>query len=459
MTRIIRYPHDYSRRLFLQRTAAAGALATGVLTPLWPALSATGDIKKVYPDELLSIEGYTKGKISTGGRITAANVHLVKDLLDPIRIRQITNMGRELEVVATTTDLMRLSPWEYTEATLRNQGQARFDTSGNVTAADGQPWIGGNPFPNPKNALEVFAGQTISWGRHDISLYANKEYDLGPEGTVKYTYQGVWAELAPVGRVSVDPKPYWPGHEDKLRYQSVIVIGPQEYAGASFLSIWDYDQNVFPDLHAYLPQFKRVRRLPSNQRFETLVPGSTLYLSDAWAAGDPFMTWGNYKITGQGPALAGLSGGWNPDHENWEHTTHGGPNGLTFWDTKVELVPESIIVEAEPVKFTRAPISRKKVWFDVRTMLPFCMVTFDRRGEVFRSFDGAYSLYESNGKSFMDGKHPYWSWAHVHVHDIQSDRLTRLEQVREIAGHKTLVNDQSVYDRYLTTAALRSFGK
>lgn len=454
---IRRFPHDYSRRLFMQR-AAAGALATGVLQPLWPALAASGSIDKVYPDELMSIEGYTKGKISTGGRITAANVEAVKDLLDPIRYQQILTMGRELEVVATTTDFMRLSPWEYVEATLRNSGQARFDEKGNVVTQDGKPWIGGNPFPNPKTAVEVFAGLTLSWGRHDISVYANKEYDLSPEGDVKYRYEAVWAELAPVGRITTAPMPYWPGHEDKLRYQSVVVTSPQEFLGTSFLSIWEYDQNLFPDLYAYLPAFKRVRRLPSNQRFETLIPGSTAYLSDAWAAGDPYLTWGNYKITHQGPALASLSGGWNSDHPNWEHKVHGGPKGVSFWDTKVELVPEAIVVEAEPVKYPRAPISRKQVWFDVRTMLPFCMVTYDRQGRVFRSFDAAFSVYEGNGKAFMDGAHPYWSWTHVHNHDVQTNRLTRLEQVKEIAGHKTLVNDQSVYEQYLTTAALRRFG-
>jgi len=41
------------------------------------------------------------------------------------------------------------------------------------------------------------------------------------------------------------------------------------------------------------------------------------------------------------------------DHPNWEHKTHGGPKNNMFWDTTVELVPEAIIVEAEPVKFPR----------------------------------------------------------------------------------------------------------
>ncbi|MFN4231256.1 DUF1329 domain-containing protein [Parvibaculum sp.] len=453
-----RFTHDYSRRLFLSRLAK-GIVSLGVTAPLWKTLAAHGDATGAYPDELLSIETYTKGVISTGGYIDANNVDLVKELLDPIRYRQIKEMGRVLEVVPPTTDIMALSPWEYIEATLKNQGKARFDNTGNVVTLDGDPWIGGNPFPEPGSALEIFAALTLSWGRHDVSVYATKEYDLGPEGFVDYTYESVWAELAPVGRIVVDPKPYWPEFRDKLRFQSVAFTYPNEEKGTSFLNIWPYDQNEFPELYGYLPAFKRIRRFPTNQRFEPLIAGSTMYLSDAWAAGDPLLTWGNYRLVHQGPALAALSEGWEAGHPNWEHKTHGGPNGVSFWDTKVQLVPEALVVEAEPVKFARAPVGKKQVWFDARTMLPFVMVSFDRKGEVFRSFDGAFSLYKKGAEAVMDGAHPYWSWTHVHAHNIQTNRITRLEQVRRITGgHTMMVNDQSAFDRYLTTNALRRLG-
>ena len=138
-----RFTHDYSRRLFLSRLAK-GIVSLGVTAPLWKTLAAHGDATGAYPDELLSIEAYTKGVISTGGYIDANNVDLVKELLDPIRYRQIKEMGRVLEVVPPTTDIMALSPWEYIEATLKNQGKARFDNTGNVVTLDGDPWIGGS---------------------------------------------------------------------------------------------------------------------------------------------------------------------------------------------------------------------------------------------------------------------------------------------------------------------------
>ncbi|HET9692759.1 MAG TPA: DUF1329 domain-containing protein [Steroidobacteraceae bacterium] len=446
------------RRRFLARLAA-GALAPGVLMPLWQAIADSGEITKAYPDELLSLDAYTRGRVAAGTTIDAGNVEVVRDLLDPIRYEQVARMGRRLRVAPTTMEILRLSPWEYVEATLRNQGQATFDARGNVVTRDGKPWIGGNPFPSPSNGLEIFAGLTLSWGRHDASFYATREVDLGPDGSVQFEYQSGWAELSTVARLRVEPKPYWPGHESRLRYQSVFFSAPDDVKGTSFLNVWAYDQSTMPELYGYLPAFRRIRQFPTDQRFEPLIPGSTLYLSDAWAAGDPLHTWGNYRIVGRGPLLAAVSGGWNHAHPNWEHATHGGPKGRSFYDTTVELVPEAIVVEAEPVRFPRAPVSRKRVWFDARTLLPIGMVSYDRRGEPYRSFDGAYGLYEAPGRSVMDGAHPYWSWTHVHVFDIQTGRMTRFEQVREIAGgHAHSVNDARIYDKYLTSAALMRLG-
>ncbi|HET8883552.1 MAG TPA: DUF1329 domain-containing protein [Solimonas sp.] len=456
--RLLRYDHDYSRRHFM-KSLARGVAGAGVLMPLWDAIAQTGEASKAYPDELLSIESYTKGKLKNGDLITAANVDLVRDLLEPIKYQQIKTMGRRLKLAPTTTDITRLSPWEYLEATLKNRGKAQFDKDGNIVVDGGKPWIGGNPFPDAKTGIEIFASITLSWGRHDASFYAIKEYDLGEDGDVRYDYEAGWAEMSPVARVVMEPKPYWPKHQDKLRFQSIFFATPDSAKGTSFLNVWPYDQHSFPDLYGYVPAFKRIRQFPTDQRFEPLIPGSTLYLSDAWTAGDPLYTWGNYKIIGRGPALAAISGGWNAEHPNWEHRTHGGPKGKTFWDTTVELVPEAILVSAEPTGFKRAPVSRKHVWFDARTMLPIAMVTYDRRGEPYHSFDGAYGLYESGTRRFMDGKHPYWSWAHVHAFDIQTGRMTRLEQVKSITGgHATAVNDAALYDRYLTNAALMHLG-
>tara|TARA_R110001583_G_scaffold96582_3_gene240938 strand:- start:4619 stop:5995 length:1377 start_codon:yes stop_codon:yes gene_type:complete len=455
---LLKWSSKMKRRDFLRYGSALSG--GGVLASLWPTIASAGDVTKAYPDELLSIEMYTKGKIKVGDYITADNVDLVKDLLDPAKLKQVTEMGRKLKVVATTTDWMKMGPWEYQEATLSNQGKAQFSSSGNVVTQEGKPWIGGHPFPRNGSALELFAGLTLSWGRHDAELFGMKEYDLNPAGEIDYQYDLVWAELSPVGRLVLEPKPYWPKHMDKLRFNTVVYTYPESQRGASYLNVWSYDQNKLPDLYGYVPHFRRVRQFPTNQRFEPLVPGSALYLSDAWAAGDPLLSWGNYKIIGRQPMLAGVSGGWNSTDDNWEHGVHGGPKGESFFDSVVEMVPEAIVCEAEPTGFPRAPIGKKRVWFDARNQMPLAMVTYDRAGVPFRSFDGCYGQFEDGNKKVLDGSHPYWSWGYFHAYEFQSGRITRAEHVKELrGGHKSSVNDASIYKRYLTQAALARLGR
>ena len=91
-------------------------------------------------------------------------------------------------------------------------------------------------------------------------------------------------------------------------------------------------------------------------------------------------------------------------------------------------------------------------------MLPLSMVSYDRQGQIYRSFDGAFSQYGADS-GLSEAGDPYWSWTRVHAYDIQTNRMTRLEQVKNIdGGYATSVNDEGVYDRYMTRSALRRLG-
>ena len=68
---IRKYDHDYSRRFFMEQ-AAKGIATAGVLGPLWPMIANSADITKAYPDELMSIDAWSKGKIKTGADKGAA---------------------------------------------------------------------------------------------------------------------------------------------------------------------------------------------------------------------------------------------------------------------------------------------------------------------------------------------------------------------------------------------------
>lgn len=454
---IRKFDVDYSRRLFLERTLK-GASAAGVLAPLWPMI-ANGSMEKAYPDELTSVEMYTKGKIKTGDFVTADNVDAVKDLLDPITFQQVKTMGRRIKIVPTVTDPTKLHPNDFLEATLRNRGKAKIGDDGNIYAQSGERWIGGLPFTEAGTGEEAIANLTLSWGRHDYCQYAIRQWDIDPAGAQAYQYDFVWAELQCNARL--DGTVFDKG-EDLLRLQSVWFTAPQDTSGSSFLSVWHYDQNKFPDLHGYLPAFRRVRQFPTNQRFEPLLPGITWFLSDAWAAGDPMMTWGNYKIIERKPMLGAVSDNWAGDKDNWEIGYHGGPKGQTFLDTNFSMCPECIVLEAEPVGYPRAPVGKKRVWIDVRNQQFIAYITYDRRGEMWKSFEPGWSQYSAGGKSVKDGKgNPAWSWTYVLSHDIQANRMSRITHTESTTGgYKSLFSDEGVdvYNKYMTVNAISRLG-
>jgi hypothetical protein len=464
--RIRKYDYDYTRRVFLEKVAKG--VGGGVLAPLWPTIvSSAEDISKAYPDEAISIEANTKGKIKVGDTVDSKNVEHVKHLLDEITFTQIAQHGRKITIAAPTTDVSTMYPYTFFQATLKNAGKAGWDDTGNVVeAATGEPWIGGTPFPDMKNAMEAVANITLSWGRHDLSQYAIRDFDINPDGSRAYQYDLVWTELNTTART--EGSRYFQDKKDMLRYQSVFFTAPQEQAGASFLSPWHYDQRRLPELYGYLPQFRRVRQFPANQRFEPLVPGITLFLSDAWGAGDPMLTWGDTKLVERKPHLASVKGNWRGgEHPNWENTHfHGGPKGLSFMDTVMELVPEVLVVDSSPTGYPRAPVGKKRMWIDARNGMLAGYVTYDRRGEVWKQVDAAFGQ-QIQGDVVNKDKfgYPHWSVAQVHIGDIQSGRMSMLQFAKEVRGGyqsryevKDEAEEVEVYNKFLTQNALARLG-
>lgn len=459
---IRKYDFDYGRRALMEKTAKGAAMA-GVLAPIWPMIANadTPDISKAYPEELTSIEVHTKGKIKPGDTVTADNVEHVAHLLDPIALKQVKEMGRRIKIKESTSDVSKLFEEPFLEATLRNRGKAIVGSDQNIWyEKEGEPWKGGIAFTDPEDGYQALANGTLSWGRHDYSQYAIPDWDISPDGSIAYQYDFVWSELQVTGRP--DGKVF-NNETDKTRYQSVWFTAPNEQSGTSFLSTWYYDQRKFPDLIGYLPAFKRVREYPSSQRFEPLVPGVTFFLSDAWAAGDPLATWGNYKIVERKPMLGAIQDNWYPEDDNWLAPTHGGGKGNTFWDTTMELIPECIVMEAEPTQYPRSPVGKKRVWIDVRNQEFCAYVTYDRKGELWKSFEPGLSQYKTDKHEQKTAKgHTLWTWTYVMSHDVQTNRMSRIRQAKEVAGgYKSawdIDSDVDVYNKYLTSQAMRRLG-
>jgi hypothetical protein len=364
---LIKYSDGWTRRHFLEQLGK-GVFAAGILSPLIDVMGKNGNCEAAYPPELLSIESYTKGKLKPGDVLSADNVDMVKDLLDPAAYWQIKHDGRLVDLAPTETDMTRLMPLPYLKATLANQGKHKILPDGNVYTLDGKPWIGGNPFPQPQSPAEVLWANNLSWGKHDTQTHPVFEFDTDGDGNILYEYASCSVEWQTVGRLTLDPHPYMQGHEHQLRIAAGTMVAPKDVAGTGFLQVWAYDQRKLPGFYVYQPTTKRVRSYPVDQRFEPLFPGNTAFTTETYMAGDPLLTWGNFKLVGKGPLLAGPHHNADLDQPNWIHRTCGGKSGVKYWRTRMELLPETYIVELEPIAYPRAPISKKRIWFDARTL-------------------------------------------------------------------------------------------
>ena len=456
----LKYGKQYTRRHFLE--AAGKKLAgAGMLAPLWDVIARDGNVRKAYPDEALSIEHYSNGAIKPDGVLDASNVQAVKHMLDPVCYFEIAQQGRVFTIKEPETDVMRLAPPPYLEATLRNKGKAQLDAKGNVVAPGGGPWIGGHPFPEGDDAYKIAVGHALNWSRNDVTLFTNYEWDLDSNDNQLYHYHSLFVEYLTVGRKLLEPKPYLPGHEGKLRYSTFLLTAPQEFKGTSAMNIWYYDQSKLPEFYGFLPDFKRVRRFTTSQRFEPSVPASNYYPTDSYLMGDPVLLWGNYKIVGKMPFLGGAGGSWAGHKDNWLLDRHGGISGKRFLNGCLELIPEVIVVDMEPIGFPEAPYGKRRVWFDARNMYPLNMVAYDRDGQIIKNLMNLLSSYQMpDGTQWPPKGDPYWSWTQLSIHNMKTDSISLLQHVHEIdGGFKVRVNDPAIYDQFCTIPAVRRLGK
>jgi len=460
--RLLKFTDGWTRRHFLEHSAK-GIMAAGLLAPLWTVIGNTGTCEAAYPPELLSIEAYTKGRLKIGQELNADNVDIVKDLLNPGLYHQIKYEKRVCDLAPTETRMDHLVAPPFLEATLHNKGKYKFGSDGNLWTNDGEPWQGGNPFPEPQEAKEVLVANTLSWSKHDNFGHAVWQWDTDAAGEVQYTYSAYAVEWQTVGRTVLDPHPYQPGHKKDLRFYSVLVTYPEDLVGTSFLQIWSYDQRQFPLFYGYTPDLKRTRTFPTDQRFEPLFPGDIFFASDVWMLGDPLLTWGDFKLVGKGPLLATPAHGREGIDKNWYFPLVGGDNGKKYFRTHLELVPETYVCELRPTHFPRAPYSKKRVWYDARTQVPLSMLTYDRAGKPWHYKELNYAFWEPkpdiNWPSTLP-KQGFWNIASDQNEDLQTGRQVHLSWHPTCAGgFKPRLNDPSLFGEWCSMDALRRMGR
>jgi len=123
----------------------------------------------------------------------------------------------------------------------------------------------------------------------------------------------------------------------------------------------------------------------------------------------------------------------------------------------MELVPEVYVIEMEPTSYPHAPISKKRIWFDTRTLYPITMICYDRQGRMWKQWESGSDYYERKpGMQWIEGIPDHFvSWSYVHAHDLQTNRMSRFYCAQTVpGGFHASVDDQSLFDNFCTMEAL-----
>lgn len=443
------YFAHWTRRGFLKRAGAwAGA---GLLQPVLSLIGAGKSIAAAYPEEVLSIEKYTKGRVKPGMVISKDNADLVKDLCPEGLYIELTR-GREIKIAETTMQLNSFLPDYWIEATLRNKGIAMLDKGGQLWTKDGKPWIGGDPFPEPQTGLEAMYNHYVNFRRYDDMQYPFVELDIDSEGRLVRRTDGFFPIIYTVGRQVVDPKPSIPSYATELYRQGITFVQPFDVYGLSITTTIPYNQKEYPNTEAYIPTLRRVRRLPTTQRFEPGRPYGTWFISDINLHNDPLQTW-SWKLIGRKPMLypapvnigAYAKGATKNDfvmaysQEKYPRTT---------W----ELRPEVLMVEGV-ANLEGSPYSKKVLYLDAIIRRADCADMWDRAGKIWRWMVFLFGNYQlPNGKRVILDATLFWA-------DLQRDYRTNIWQLPEVGGQKVDVNAGLKIEDYVTAAAMLRFAR
>ena len=351
---------EWTRRNFLK---AAGTWAgAGLLQPVLPLIGAGKSIAAAYPEEVLSIEKYTKGRVKPGMIISKDNAEWVKDIA-PEGLFVELQRGRQIKIGETALRADAVEPGFWVQATLRNKGQAVLDKQGQLWTKDGKPWIGGAPFPEPKNGLEAIWNYKFNPRRYDDVIGISKVASVDTHGKVLRRDGAMFMQIQTVGRLVVDPKPVLPKYKDEIHRTLFSATYPFDVYGLEVASTIPYDAAKLPDTDMYIPTLRRTRRVPSTQRFESVLPYSIYYTSDLDLQNDPVLTW-SWKLAGRKPMLG-------PSPINRGARIQGATKeDFVFPDSEEkfprstwELRPEVLLVDGVP-NLPGANYSKKRMYID-----------------------------------------------------------------------------------------------
>lgn len=322
--------------------------------------------------------------VPVGTQIDASNVGQYKELL-PHGTYINVKAGEILKVKAFTPPEKLLDP-KWRELTEANKGKGTMlDEAGTWGLADGSMWPGGFPFPGSSNPREIMANFQYHLTPDDIdtvpaggqmggfTLVDGKGKDY-KEFIINLTQRRM------VSRVWTAPLGSEPGYEKEFYRTNTIFFTPYDSKGVVSMNIVYRDQSALPDGYLYIPVLRRVKRLSSSQRADS-IQGSDLTLGDIDTFGDPLGMW-DFKLLETKKLLVSQDGAV----ESKGMLDKSNKLVANYYPSPYSVVElrDVHVIEATPRYDTI--YSKKILYVDTVTYRPSMGEFYDRQGELLKTY-------------------------------------------------------------------------
>jgi hypothetical protein len=325
---------------------------------------------------LLLLAGGRVVAVGPGDVITAEKADLVAEQVSPAVLWCVRH-GMNLSIVAHKQIVL---PKAYTEATERFAGQVKLSSDG--LRIDG--YVAGQPFPNLDTNDPALAAK-IMWNYYyrgyftDDYTWRNFEADTGP-----ITNNGLQIERHYVirdngrlyfkGRLYVDPKPELPNPEG-IHYKEITgpILSPLDLKGAGQLNYRFLDLDQHDRTWLYLPSLRRVRRLSSAQRSDSVFGQDTDVDSYMGYAGN--IGWMTWSYLGQKTMLAP----YHAQHSPVQFCPPPGDFGFCDnWEPREAYILEGVS------KLPQYAFSKRVLFIDKETYTVLYSDLYDRGGRLWK---------------------------------------------------------------------------
>ncbi|MFI5396522.1 MAG: DUF1329 domain-containing protein [Candidatus Binatia bacterium] len=315
--------------------------------------------------------------VQPGDVITQANLDKARDLIGP-GVTWCVEHGMVMNIVPTKKVEW---PRAYREATETHGGQVRMSADGNTL----DNYVAGMPFPNI-DANDPDAAIKIMWNYQYKPLITDdvleRDFQV-PSGPITYTAPmvpdrefmvGDLRRLYYNGRLFVDPKPEMP-NPDQVRYKEILspIVSPFDMKGVGQLGIRYLSAARQDDTWLYVPAIRRIRRMSTAQRSDSLFGQDTD--QDSYWGFSGHIAWSSWKLLGVKDVLGVV----HREHYPVQRC----PGGADFtycdnWEKRRAYVIEGTS------KLPQYAYGKRVLYIDAEAWIVMASDIYDHRGELWK---------------------------------------------------------------------------